>query len=253
MEIYFYLEKNTFLHKLHPITKIVSLILLFVVAMIFNHPLYLLPLFLFVVFVGALAKSLSNLKHVWIVLSLLSVFSPIFWTLFLRKGELLVNIGFIPIHKESLFYGIGMALRLDMMLICGIIFLSCTKIEEFTAGLNKLGLPFPVCFALSLAFRLVPTFVATASTVLQAQESRGLDLESGNLIQRIRKHIPLLIPIFIIGIRNTNLLAMALESRGFGFSKQRTCYTVFKVSWVDYLVITFLVLLNFTCAYLVFL
>jgi len=251
MEIYFYLDKNTFLHRLHPITKIFSLILLFAAAMIFNNPLYLLPLFLFVVFAGAVAKSLSNLKKVWIILTLLAVFAPVFWAMFLRKGEVLLKIGFIPICKESLLYGMGMALRLDTMLICGVIFLSCTKIEEFTAGLNRLGLPFPVCFALSLAFRLVPTFAATASTVIQAQQSRGLDLKSGNLIQRIKKHIPLIIPIFIIGIRNTDLLAMALESRGFGFSRIRTSYTEFKVSWADYAVIVLLLLLNATCVYLV--
>jgi energy-coupling factor transport system permease protein len=247
MGIYLYLEGNTPLHRLHPVTKIIGLILLFSAAMIFNHPLYLLPLLLFVVLVGAIARSLGNIKRVWIILTFLTLFCPAFWMLFLRRGELLVRIGFIPIYKESLFYGIGMALRLEVMLICGVIFLSCTRIEEFTAGLNKLGLPFPVCFALSLAFRLVPTFMITASTVVQAQKSRGLDLESGNLIGRIRRHLPLIIPIFIIGIRNTDLLAMALESRGFGFSKRRTYYLEFKRSWLDYVIVTSLLVLNIIC------
>ncbi len=247
MGIYLYLEGNTPLHRLHPVTKIISLILLFSAAMIFNHPLYLLPLLLFVVLVGAIARSLGNIRRVWIILTFLTLFCPAFWMLFLRRGELLVRIGFIPIYKESLLYGIGMALRLEVMLICGVIFLSCTRIEEFTAGLNKLGLPFPVCFALSLAFRLVPTFMITASTVVQAQKSRGLDLEGGNLIGRIRRHLPLIIPIFIIGIRNTDLLAMALESRGFGFSKRRTYYLEFKRSWLDYAIVTSLLVLNLAC------
>jgi energy-coupling factor transport system permease protein len=124
------------------------------------------------------------------------------------------------------------------------IFLSCTRIEEFTAGLNKLGMPFSMSFALSLAFRLVPTFAATTSTVIQAQKSRGLDLESGWILSRIKKHVPLLIPIFIYAIRNADLLAMALESKSFGLRKDRTYYQEFKVGHADYIAIAFLVILD---------
>ncbi|HID55368.1 TPA: energy-coupling factor transporter transmembrane protein EcfT [Candidatus Poribacteria bacterium] len=245
--VYLYLDRDTPIHRLHPVTKIISLILLFSAAMIFNHPLYLLSLLAFTLLVGAIGKSLGNVKRVWVILTFLTLFCPAFWMLFLRRGDLLVRIGFIPIYRESLLYGIGMALRLEMMLICGVVFLSCTRIEEFTIGLKRLGLPFPLCFALSLAFRLVPTFMITASTVVEAQKSRGLDLESGNLISRIRRHLPLIIPIFIIGIRNTDLLAMALEARGFGFSRRRTCYLEFRKSWLDYAVVSFLLALNLAC------
>ena len=143
-----------------------------------------------------------------------------------------------------------MGLRLDMMLICGMIFLSCTRIEEFTAGLNKLGMPFSVSFTLSLAFRLVPTFAATTSIVIQAQKSRGLDLESGWILSRIKKHVPLLIPIFIYAIRNADLLAMALESKSFGLRKDRTYYKEFKASFSDYITVVFLVILNAVCIYM---
>ncbi len=140
-----------------------------------------------------------------------------------------------------------MGLRLDIMLICGMIFLSCTRIEEFTTGLNKLGMPFAMSFALSLAFRLVPTFAATTTTVIQAQKSRGLDLESGWILTRIKRHVPLLIPIFIYAIRNADLLAMALESKSFGLRRKRTYYQRFDVTAADYTAIAFLVILNAVC------
>jgi energy-coupling factor transport system permease protein len=126
-----------------------------------------------------------------------------------------------------------MGIRIDTMIVSGIVFLSSTRTEDFTQGLNSLGLPFMVSFALSLSFRLVPTFAATSSTIVQAQKSRGLDLESGRLWERIRKHIPLFIPILLHAIRNTDLLAMALESKGFGFKKKRTYYLNFKSTWRD--------------------
>ena len=65
---------------------------------------------------------------------------------------------------------------------------------------------------------------ATGSTIGQAQRSRGLDLESGNIIQRIRKNTPLLIPVFVSTIRSTNVFSMALESKGFGASPKRTYF-----------------------------
>ena len=252
MEIYLYLDRNTPFHRMHPVTKIFSLLLLFTAGMLFNHPLYVLVLAGLVILIGGLSKSLSNLKRIRVVLILLLIFCSLLWPLFLRDSglNLLKKIGPFSIYRESLLYAVAMGLRLDMMLVCGMIFLSCTRIEEFTAGLNKLGVPFAMSFALSLAFRLVPTFAATTSTVIQAQKSRGLDLESGWILSRIKKHVPLLIPIVIYAIRNADLLAMALESKSFGLRKKRTYYKEFKVTAADYMSLAFLIILDGVCIYM---
>jgi len=250
MEIYLYLDRDSLFHRLNPVAKILSLILLLTVAIVFNHPLYVLTLGLFVIAIGGISGSLSNLKRIRVLLILILIFCSVLWPLFVKGSNLLWKFGPISIYRESLLYAVAMGLRLDMMLICGMIFLSCTRIEEFTAGLNKLGVPFSVSFALSLAFRLVPTFAATTSTVIQAQKSRGLDLESGWILSRIKKHVPMLIPIFIYAVRNADLLAMALESKSFGLRKDRTYYQDFKVSYKDYMAIAFLVVLNGVCIYM---
>lgn len=238
--MFIYLDKESPLHRLHPVTKIAGLILLFIWAMVFNHPLYLSVIFLMVFFLSILAKCLSNLKKFSIILVILAFFSTLLWSFFLRGPTQLLKLGLIQISKESLLYGLAMGIRIDTMIVSGIIFLSSTRTEDFTLGLSSLGLPFPVSFALSLSFRLVPTFAATSSTIVQAQKSRGLDLESGRLWKRIRKHIPLFIPIIIYAIRNTDLLAMALESKGFGFKKRRTYYLQFRSTWQDWLSISIL-------------
>jgi len=243
LEIYLYLNKNSFFHRLHPVTKIFSLLLLLIGAMAFNHPLYLLGFAIFVIFICIISGSFSNLRRIWVLLILLMIFCTTLWPLFLSGSQLLWEIGSFHIYRESLLYSIAMGIRLDTMLICGIIFLSCTKIEEFTAGLNKLGVPFPVGFALSLAFRLVPTFTATTGVVIQAQKSRGLDLEKGWMLGKIKKHIPMMIPIFIYAIRNADLLAMALESKSFGLYKERTYYQEFRFRIADYATIAFLLIM----------
>jgi len=238
--MFIYLDKQSLLHRLHPVTKIVGLLLLFIWSMIFNHPLYLSIIFVMVLFLSILAKSLSNLEKFSLLLIILALFSTLLWSFFLRGPTRLFKLGFIQISKESLLYGMAMGIRIDTMIVSGIIFLSTTRTEDFTQGLSSLGLPFPVSFALSLSFRLVPTFQATTSTIIQAQKSRGLDLESGQLLKRIRKYIPLFVPILIHAIRNTDLLAMALESKGFGFRKRRTYYLQFRSTWKDWLSIAIL-------------
>jgi energy-coupling factor transport system permease protein len=110
------------------------------------------------------------------------------------------------------------------MIVAGMIFLSTTRNEEIATGLVKLGIPYRFAFAVSTALRLVPTIAATGSTIGQAQRSRGLDLESGNIIQRVRKNTPLLIPVFVSTIRSTNVFSMALESKGFGAARERTYF-----------------------------
>ena len=79
----------------------------------------------------------------------------------------------------------AMGLRLATFVAMGFIFLTTTRNEELTNGLIRMGLPYPVAFALSTALRLVPTFAGAGATIVQAQISRGLDLESGSIFRSV--------------------------------------------------------------------
>ncbi|MDI6703249.1 MAG: energy-coupling factor transporter transmembrane component T [bacterium] len=248
--MYLYLEKDTFLHRLNPITKIIGVILLSIQAMIFNHPIYLLFILVLVIIIGIVSRSLANIKRFTFFLVLLAGFSTVLWSLFLKIGSPVFNLLFLSVSKESFLYGLGMGMRLITMVISGLIFLSCTNVEEVTWGLNKLGLPFPVSFSLSLGFRLVPVLLGSAKTVKEAQITRGLDLETGGIITKIRKYAPLLIPIFAVALRKVEGFSMSLEGKGFGVDKKRTYYLKFKVRAKDYLVIGLLMALNIGSIYL---
>ena len=100
-------------------------------------------------------------------------------------------------------------------------------------GVGSCGTVPDCVVAVSTAFRMVPTVLAGSASVVQAQKSRGLDLESGNIFARLRKHLPLLVPVFVNAIRTTDLLAMALESKGFG-SKRRTEYLPLRMKQWDW-------------------
>src|SRR4030042_3291190 len=112
-----------------------------------------------------------------------------------------------------------------------------------------MGLPYPVAFALSTSLRLLPTFAGAGGTIIEAQVSRGLDLESGGLFSRIGKFIPQAVPLFFFAIRHTNLLAMALESRGFSPGSKRTLYDELRMVSTDYAVIAVLLILLVVALY----
>lgn len=220
MDPFLYLDRDTWVHRLDPRTKMLLLIGTFVFAFLFVNPLYGLVVLAIVLAFGAAAQSLINLKRIWFILLMIAVMTVILWTIF-GSGETPL---FWFVEREALLYALGAALRIDIMIIAGMIFLSTTRNEEIATGLVKLGIPYRFAFAVSTALRLVPTIAATGSTIGQAQRSRGLDLESGNIIQRVRKNTPLLIPVFVSTIRSTNVFSMALESKGFGASPKRTYF-----------------------------
>ena len=248
MDPFLYLDRGTFVHRLDPRTKMFLLVGAFVLAFLFLNPLYGLVVLALVVAFGALARSLVNLKRIRFILVMIGLVTVVMWSVF-SQGETPM---FLFVEWEALLYGIGVALKIDATIIAGMIFLSTTRNEEIATGLVKLGVPYRFAFAVSTALRLVPTIAATGSTISQAQRSRGLDLESGNLLQKVRKNTPLLIPVFVSTIRSTNVFSMALESKGFGASPKRTYFLHLTMGRRDALVLAVLALLLLAALFLRF-
>ena len=238
MESEVYLDRNTFMHRLDARTKIIIFLLIFVAVLLFDDPLWMLPVTFLVIVQLLNSGALINMRRIRYVLIVLTISSLLLWNLFSQGSTPL----FWFIEVESLKFSIARTLLILLMISDGIILISTTRNEELVLGLIRLGLPYRVGFAISTSLRLVPTIVASLQTISQAQRSRGLDLDSGNLLERIRKFVPLLIPVFISTIRSTNIFGMALESKGFGAREDRTFYLELKMRPADYAVLTFAIL-----------
>ncbi len=245
MDMFLYMDIKSPLHRMDPRTKILIMLMSFAVAVMFMNIIILGSLMLLVIIYGGSGRILSNLKRIRVVLIMITLFSLFIWTI-ARDSE---NKVFI-FSLEGLFYGIMIALKTNTMVISGMVFLSSTKIEEISEGLVKMKIPYRGAFAFATAIRLVPMIVATSYTIIQAQKSRGLDLESGNIIQKIKKYLPLMIPTIISVIRSTNIFSMALESKGFGYSNKRTNYLFLKLKVSDYLMLLLGILLLVAAAML---
>lgn len=239
MDSELYLDLNTFVHRLDPRTKIFFFVTVFASIIFIDNPVWLLPMTILILLEGLVSHTLINLKRIRHVLIVLAISTLVMWSIFIR-GQTTI---FWIYSVESIVFSVSRVLLILSFITAGMIFISTTRNEEFVLGMIRLGLPYRVGFAIATSLRLVPTIVANAVTIVQAQRSRGLDLQSGTPLERVRKYIPLLIPVFISTIRGTNVFAMALESKGFGARTNRTNYLQWAYHTVDYVCLVFFVIL----------
>jgi energy-coupling factor transport system permease protein len=117
------------------------------------------------------------------------------------------------------------------------LFFMTTSADDLGLALEQIHAPYSIAFTFTTAVRLVPTMAIDAQTVVDAQRSRGLELDKGNFMKRIRNYVPILIPLIISAIRRSVELAEALESRAFGATEKRTSIVTLKMRGADYGVI----------------
>jgi len=237
MTVSLYLNRKTWVHRLDGRTKILVVLGFFMLALCFSHPAYLLGV-LSIVFLGlVVARAGVNVKKIGVLAALLVCYSIILWPFFVAGTTPVPVLQFFGVTWEGCIFGLGMGLRLLIMVWGGVWLLSITTIEELAQASQRLGLPSRIGFAFSLAFRWVGILLGAGVSVIQAQRSRGLDISSGSIVNRIRKYVPLVVPLIGHALRQTNLLAMALESKGFNPTSHRSISVTGKMKGADYVVL----------------
>src|SRR5215211_4829995 len=130
-----YLDRDTWVHRLDPRTKIFLLLGMFALPFVFLNPLYELAVLALVLFFGYLAQSLANLRRIWFILLTILIVTTILWSI-VGSGRTPL---FLFVEREALLYGFSIALRIVITVVAGIIFLSTTRNEEVGIGLVRLG------------------------------------------------------------------------------------------------------------------
>ncbi|MEX2684334.1 MAG: energy-coupling factor transporter transmembrane protein EcfT [Candidatus Sigynarchaeota archaeon] len=218
-------KKDTFVHRLDPRSKLVITITYSILALSFST---ILPL---AFFIATLLPILAGGKIVrrWLV-SL--------------KGLSFIIIFIIVLNTllTTLDFAISMCLRIILLVSSFSVFFMTVHPDELALSLLAMKVPFSFTFTLSLATRFVPTLAAEAQNIIDAQRSRGLELEKGNLLVRVKNMVPILIPLIINSIKRAFSIAEALESKAFGAMKTRTNYYELKMRKWDYAVIVIMIL-----------
>nr|WP_317283208.1 energy-coupling factor transporter transmembrane component T [uncultured Sellimonas sp.] len=226
-----YYPVQSAIHKLDPRVKIIGTLLYLISLFLFRSiPGYLVAtIFLF----GCIRLSkvpikfiLKGLKPIFILLLITVIFN-----LFLTSGgNVLVHVWIFKITEEGVRTAVYMAVRL-VYLIMGASLMTFTTtptaltdaIEKLLYPLNKIKVPVhEIAMMMSIALRFIPILLEETDKIMKAQIARGADLESGNIIQKARAMIPILVPLFVSAFRRANDLAMAMEARCYRGGEGRT-------------------------------
>ena len=225
-----YYPVDSVLHRLDPRTKLFGTMVFIISLFVANNAAGYILATAFLILAIKASKvpfrfMVRGLKAI-VVLLLISVS----FNLFLTQGEPLVKLGFLTITREGVKTSVFMAVRLIYLVIGSSIMTLTTTPNALTDGLEKsLGflkkVKVPVheiSMMMSIALRFIPILVEETDKIMKAQMARGADFESGNLIQRAKNMIPLLVPLFISAFRRATDLAMAMEARCYRGGEGRT-------------------------------
>jgi len=143
-----------------------------------------------------------------------------------------------------------MTLRFIVLIESFSVFFLTTSPDHLGLALEQTRIPYEFCFAFTTAVRFVPVLAEEAQTIMDAQKARGLELERGNFLKRIRNYIPILIPLIVSAIRRSLELAEAMESRAWGATKKRTNLYVLKMHRGDFVLIVITILILAVAIYI---
>ena len=138
------------------------------------------------------------------------------------------------ISGDTIEFSLSLTLRFLALITSFSLFFLTTSPDKLSLALEKARVPYEFNFAFITAIRFVPVLAEEAQTIMDAQRSRGLELDKGGFLSRIRKYIPILLPLIINSIRRSLELAEAMESRAFGATKDRTNLYDLNMSRSDY-------------------
>ena len=225
-----YYPGNSYVHKLDPRVKIMETLLYIVSLFVVDDFLGFAVAFVGLAVVIAVSKVplkfiLRGLKPVFLIISFTFIIN-----MFMIKGEVLVSLGFLTITREGLRTAVFMAVRLVLLIIGSSLLTLTTKpisltdgIEALLSPFKKIGLPaHELAMMMTIALRFIPTLLEETDKIMKAQQARGADFESGNIIRRAKALVPILVPLFISAFRIAQDLAMAMEARCYGGDIKRT-------------------------------
>lgn len=225
-----YYPVDSILHRLDPRTKLFGTMVFILSLFIANN---IWPYLLATVFLAA-AIHFSHVPFKFMVRGLKAIvfllIISVSFNLVLTPGEAVFQLGFMKITREGIRLAGFMGVRLIYLVIGSSIMTLTTTPNELTDGLEKslgflkkVGVPVhEISMMMSIALRFIPILVEETDKIMKAQMARGADFETGNLIQKAKSMIPLLVPLFISAFRRATDLAMAMEARCYRGGEGRT-------------------------------
>ena len=235
-----YIPGNSIVHRLDPRSKLVAMILLIIIVFWANNPITNLILFVATgIFVALSEVPLSFFIKGLRSMFFLIAFTTLFQLFFISGGHVLFEMGFIKITS----YGIEQAGIIFCRFVLIIFFSTlltlttmplslATAVESLLGPLKRFKVPVhEIGLMLSMSLRFVPTLMDDTIRIMNAQKARGVDFGEGNVIQKVKAMIPILIPLFATSLKRADSLATAMEARGYQGGNGRSQYR--QLNWMN--------------------
>lgn len=239
-----YFPGTSLAHRLDPRTKLLLTVIyivgLFTAASFTSYGLMAALLVAAVKVSGVAPRALvKGLKPILFIICFTAVLN-----LFYTPGDVLVTFWIFTITRQGVVTAFFMVLRITMLIMGTFLLTYTTSPIALTDGLESLLGPLkrikvPVhelAMMMSIALRFIPTLIEETDKIMSAQKARGADFESGNLLQKARALVPILVPLFISAFRRADELAVAMECRCYHGGEGRTKLHVLRYALRDYLV-----------------
>ncbi|QOJ79410.1 energy-coupling factor transporter transmembrane protein EcfT [Infirmifilum lucidum] len=226
-----YIERKSLMHSLDPRSKLLWVLLVLVasIATQFNG-LKSLPVFLSTI----LALSLSGLGSGLAVLLIFNsmvflLVTTLIWAgIYSSQGNILLELGWLRLTDVGLLVALGKFFLIINPILAFVVFFASTKPYLLMWTLEKFKVPHKLALTFVIALSLMPTMVRAAGDVIDAQRARGLALDRGGILDRVRKHIPIIVPLFSKMLSDIWDLSLVLATRGAGYGRKTY---IFEPSW----------------------
>jgi energy-coupling factor transport system permease protein len=242
----FYRQRDIFLQRLHPTTKIaVAVILMLLVIVVGNDVFFSTGMLAFAgVLLLASRAEWRITKPFFQVAAAFSVLITFSWSFFHREGHPILSLGpFILTDQGSLIIVTVLVRILTLMLLSLFILVSNSE-SDIIQGLRTARIPYIITFIMMLALKFFPTLIMDHGTIRDAQMARGAEFERGSLLERAKKNVAILAPLIVISFSRAMTMSVAVESRGFsptGHGIRRTNYRPKRLRARDYAILLALV------------
>lgn len=240
-----YNGEDSALARLDPRTKLLWILWVFAMIIVVLDPRYQVIIIVTIV-VAAVAGRLGA-KTVFIAGQFgvyVGLISWLLWIFFLpEQGQPLFHILGRPVTDVGVMTGLSVAIRVMTILFAFVIVAMTTPIRSIITGLYRMRVSTVFAMVIGMILRMIPQLQAEHSVIVEAQRSRGIDFDSGSILQRLRRHMSYAIPLTVRSLKIVNEMGIAMDSRAFDPYAKRTFQPELAFQIIDWVLLGLMALI----------
>lgn len=228
MDMLQYVNRDTFLHRLNPLTKFIFFVLMALLTSFTKSGPAVLFLFVSLSMIWTASGIIKEMLSLFAKLKILMLFIIGLWIILgafrVDVSPVLYRNDVISFEVYDLYKGFVYALRVFLMVSTFFTVIVTTNFSEIILGLRKIKMPYSVAFGVGLVFQMIPIVTNEFHTIMQAQSSRGLEVENCGVVEKIKNYVTVSIPLLFRIIGKGQGISLAMYYYKLNFKVRRTSF-----------------------------